>query len=143
MHKYAQLSPTATLLLSTAAVYVTSYPNLFTVKFPILTFFRPGNHFNIISQIIFFLPTSIYACKQLNLHYLSTSFQFSFLAIVKSSFPRISILHFLAIIFGCSIWPFMYQCHRPISSHCVNLLNMFTKHEFKLEMIVTVCWSSV
>ena len=24
---------------------------------------------------------------------------------------------------------------------CVDLLNMFTKHEFKLEMFVAVCWS--
>ena len=51
------LSPTAAvlrLLSPTAAVYVTSYPNLFTVKFLILIFFRPGNHFNIITQIIFF-----------------------------------------------------------------------------------------
>ena len=26
-------------------------------------------------------------------------------------------------------------------SQCVNLLNMFTKHELKLEMFVAVCWS--
>ena len=130
MLKYARLSSTATLLrlchqllrrqllclLSpTAAVYVTSYPNLFTVKFLILTFFRLGNHFNIITQIISFLATSVYDCKQLNLHYLSTSFQFSFLAIVKSSFPRISILHSRQLYLAAQFNP---SCTNATDQYC-------------------------
>ena len=71
---------------------------------------------DILKQLYFFLSSSIrdFTCNQLgHPHYLSTSFHFLFWLLSKILFqnfqfffPDISILHFLAIIFGYSTFFF-------------------------------------
>ena len=75
---------------------MTLYPNLFTVKFLILTFPRLGNHFIIllIFKITSFFSISACACKQLNLPNLSTSSNSHFRPLSKVLSPEFSILHF-------------------------------------------------
>ena len=105
-------------------VHVTSYLNLFAVKFLILTFSRLKNHFNIITPFFSFFNNNIFLpqfppelCKQLNLptcQHLSSS---HFGPCQKFFFPEISILHSLAIIFGCST--FWLTLHVPPSTNIV------------------------
>ena len=73
--------------------YVTSYPNLFTVKFLILTFSRFENHFSIITLFFsffnIFLPQfPLVLCKQLNLPNLSTSSNSHFGPLLKVPFSQ-------------------------------------------------------
>ena len=72
---------------------VTSYPNLFTVRFLILTFSRFENHFSIITLFFsffnIFLPQfPLVLCKQLNLPNLSTSSNSHFGPLSKAPFLR-------------------------------------------------------
>ena len=110
----ASLSSTKTSLFASEShlltgVHVTSYLNLFAVKFLILTFSRLENHFSIITLFFSFLIIITFflifhwcfvnnlifpTCQHLPIP-ISGPCQ-------KFLFPEISILHFLAIIFGCS-----------------------------------------
>ena len=106
----AFLSSTKTSLFASGShlltgVHITSFLVLFAVKFLILTFSRLENHFSIIT--LFFFNNNIFLpqfppelCKQLNLSYLSTSFQFPFRPLSKILFPR----NFNFILLGNYIW---------------------------------------
>ena len=111
------LSPTATLLSSTAAVYVTSYPNLFTVKFPILTFFRPGNHFNIISQIIFFLPTLSMLVNNLTFTTCQHLFNSHFWLLSKVLFPEFQFYTSWQLYLAAQFNP---SCTNATDQYCHN-----------------------
>ena len=113
-------------------VHVTPYLILCAVKSSTLTFSRLENYLSIITLLIFnnniFLPQSLLElCKQPNLLYLSTSFHFLFWLLSKvlsQNFqffsPEISILHFLAIILGCST--FWLTLHVPSQTNFVTLV---------------------
>ena len=125
----ASLSSTKTSLFASEShlltgVHVTSYLNLFAVKFLILTFFRLENHFSIITLFFSFLIIISFflnfrLCSVNNLifptcHHLPIPISGP---CQKFLFHRISILHFLAIIFGCST--FWLTLHVPPSTNIV------------------------
>ena len=122
----ASLSSTKTSLFTSEShlltgVYVTSYPNLFTVKFLILTFSRFENHFSIITLFFSFFFFLIIISFFLNFrlcfvnNLIFPTCQHLPIPILgpcqKFLFPEISILHFLTIIFGCST--FWLTLHVP------------------------------
>ena len=125
----ASLSSTKTSLFASEShlltgVHVTSYLNLFAVKFLILTFSRLENHFSIITIFFSFLIIISFflnfrlcfvnnlifpTCQHLPIP-ISGPCQ-------KFLFPEISILLFLAIIFGCSTFLVNPSC-TAIDKYC-------------------------
>ena len=100
-----------------------------------LTFSRLENYLNIVTlsifliTIFFFLDFRVSSVNNLIFPYLSTSFQFPSWLLSKSSFsafsilfPRISTLHFLAIIFGYSIFLVNPSC-TATDEYCHTCLN--------------------
>ena len=125
----ASLSSTKTSLFASESHlltggYVTSYPNLFTVKFIILTFTRFENHFSITTLFFsFFIIISFFLnfCLCFVNNLIFPTCQHLLIPISgpcqKFLFPEISILHFLTIISGCST--FWLTLHVPILSYLV------------------------
>ena len=134
----ASLSSTKTSLFASethllTGVHVTSYLNLFAVKFLILTFSRLENHFSIITLFFSFFNNNIFLpqflfvlCKQLNLPNLSTSSNSHFGPLSKLPFPR----NFNFTLLGNYIWLLnflVYPSCTAIDKYCL----WKTAREFK------------